>query len=85
MTGCLARTEKVAFEGLFLNGSGGPEYVPVWIGRLPRVGALGGRTKLKHILSLIRIEVLLDKELSESPPSTRAPADGSVLGASRSV
>ena len=43
----------------------------------------GSRAKLLELLSLVRTGDPLDMQLSESPSSTRAPADGSVLGANR--
>ncbi len=54
-----------------------------WVDNSLERARSGSRTKLLELLSLVRTEVLLDMQLSESPPSTQAPADGSALGANR--
>ena len=46
---------------------------------------LRGRPKLAELLNLVRVEVLLDVELSESPPSIQTPANRTLLGADRSA
>jgi hypothetical protein len=43
------------------------------------------RMKLVRLLNLVRTEILVDVDPSKSPPSTRAPADGSAFGADRGV